>query len=938
MSRLLKEIDPDEFSDYSDEEEYYEDEDDQYYGEDGDDDYEEEGDDVEEEEQKTAVALPILSTAQKKQAAKKSAAKPKNTGAKNSSTAAKQKKFTLDDVEKEDNRANVKYVDIKEKEYYDNLLLTEEERLRLSKKMKTLDKIDFSLPIRESVVMYFDQANISKVKIVTINERWSELYPKISQMSVNDERERKNQRRLNNFEFMDHVYDTHGTHVSKFKTYEFPGDHPMAQTCLKRVHAASCTMKNKVWVHGGNNGKAVLNDFYSYDLTTQQLTHYHGIQDHHNFRINIPHMDGHQLIPVSKGGSDSLLVIGYDRRGSESRWSSLGPRYSFMGLFFIQDVNTPKNISCGARFTVRTHFNEPTVRWGHPVPRTVADRIPPKSHFSATLLGAGQNGVHNILIFGGCAHGSTTGSNTLHLISFDPTEMKTDNGGESGVYSAVTFTPSKSNWPSPRHGHAAVAVSGNLFVFGGRSSDKIYNDLWYFDSTRKAWTEIDIVGTVPPGLSLAGSFVYSTQTIMVYGGHRDDGVISNSIYSYNTGTRQWSIVKVRGHGSGKDSSPDNLQVSVYGAQVETSGYQMLRFGGKHSQTVKSDITVLSNIQDPGHTYSVSEYLGNVKRDAFFTDVIFRVRESLNNDSSDADEIEEIEGHRAIIYARCQFLTNLINESTNIILCESDDLGSVLSATSKVVVDIEECNSAVFKAYLNYLYTGELALSSVSNIEALANLCAKWCPDTHYPIIQELCNPTSEIKLTLAEAVLAQMEKDFETLINNPESSSDLVLVLGDGADDSCFIHVHKFILCRSAYFKNMLGSGMQESYSEMIELPQYDRNVMIEILRYCYTDKINLNFSNAVGSLIYSSLFQLPDIGNACRNLVGQCLTLDNVCAVMDIAEAYNDNALKRVCMPFMRDNFEELQHTANFLALPTDSRSKVAEMYQKKKKQSSKK
>jgi len=71
MSRLLKEIDPDEFSDYSDEEEYYEDEDDQYYGEDGDDDYEEEGDDLEEEEQKTAVALPILSTAQKKQAAKK---------------------------------------------------------------------------------------------------------------------------------------------------------------------------------------------------------------------------------------------------------------------------------------------------------------------------------------------------------------------------------------------------------------------------------------------------------------------------------------------------------------------------------------------------------------------------------------------------------------------------------------------------------------------------------------------------------------------------------------------------------------------------------------------------------------------------------------------------------------------------------------------------
>ena len=307
----------------------------------------------------------------------------------------------------------------------------------------------------------------------------------------------------------------------------------------------------------------------------------------------------------------------------------------------------------------------------------------------------------------------------------------------------------------------------------------------------------------------------------------------------------------------------------------------------------------------------------------------------SENADDVDEIVEVEAHRAIIYARCKYLHDLISESTNVVERESD---SVLSSTTKVIVDIDDCNVAVFNAYLHFLYSGELELSSVSNIQSLSALVAKWCPDTHRAVIQEICNPTGQVKLTLAEEVIAQMERDFETLINNPESYSDVSLMVGDGSDDSCLIPTHRFILCRSPYFRNMLGSGMQESFSDVITLQDYDRDVMMEILRYCYSDKINLNFTNAVGSLIYSSLFQLPDIANSCRNLVGQCLTLGNICAVTDIAEAYNDSALKRICFAYLRDNYDEIQHATSYLSLSTDTRSKVEEMYQKKKRQASNK
>ena len=199
MSSLLALIDP------SDDELSYDDDDydnDDFVDENNGDDDEELNDggdeNVDEAEQVPVTHLPIMSAAERRKAAKKAkkTATPakkqegKQQGKQQKQQKQSQKKFTLDDVDRDDidSKGNIKYGDVSEKEYYDNLLLTEEERLKLSRKMKTLDNLSFRLPVRESVMMSFDHATVSSVTIVRTNPEWVEAYRSLNLHSINRER------------------------------------------------------------------------------------------------------------------------------------------------------------------------------------------------------------------------------------------------------------------------------------------------------------------------------------------------------------------------------------------------------------------------------------------------------------------------------------------------------------------------------------------------------------------------------------------------------------------------------------------------------------------------------------------------------------------------------------------------------------------------------
>lgn len=129
-----------------------------------------------------------------------------------------------------------------------------------------------------------------------------------------------------------------------------------------------------------------------------------------------------------------------------------------------------------------------------------------------------------------------------------------------------SYSPSANTWtrlvptgtiPPERSGFGAVydPSAGRFFVFGGASGDVARNDLWAFDSTAMAWTELSPSG-VPPSPRLMPQLAYdpATHRVILFGGC-DENTDFNDIWAYSAASNTWtqlhpsgSLLPARGNG------------------------------------------------------------------------------------------------------------------------------------------------------------------------------------------------------------------------------------------------------------------------------------------------------------------------------------------------------------------------------------------------------
>ncbi|XP_030817646.1 rab9 effector protein with kelch motifs isoform X2 [Camarhynchus parvulus] len=95
--------------------------------------------------------------------------------------------------------------------------------------------------------------------------------------------------------------------------------------------------------------------------------------------------------------------------------------------------------------------------------------------------------------------------------------------------------------PSPRHGHAVVAVGTKLFIHGGLAGDVFYNDLFCIDTNDMRWEKIPATGDVPGGRASHSSAVFQDH-LYIFGGIGPDGTL-NTTYKYHTGRQHWTLLQ-----------------------------------------------------------------------------------------------------------------------------------------------------------------------------------------------------------------------------------------------------------------------------------------------------------------------------------------------------------------------------------------------------------
>ncbi|NXC37057.1 RABEK protein, partial [Campylorhamphus procurvoides] len=162
----------------------------------------------------------------------------------------------------------------------------------------------------------------------------------------------------------------------------------------------------------------------------------------------------------------------------------------------------------------RGTWESPAVRGVQPQPRTF--------HTSSAAIGA------RLFVFGGGHRGAEpVKDQRLH------------------VFDTATLTWSQPDThgdpPSPRHGHAVVAVGTKLFIHGGLAGDVFYSDLFCIDTDDMRWVKVPATGDIPEGRASHSSTVFKDH-LYIFGGIGPEGTLDTT-YKYHTGTQQWMLLQ-----------------------------------------------------------------------------------------------------------------------------------------------------------------------------------------------------------------------------------------------------------------------------------------------------------------------------------------------------------------------------------------------------------
>ena len=145
-----------------------------------------------------------------------------------------------------------------------------------------------------------------------------------------------------------------------------------------------------------------------------------------------------------------------------------------------------------------------------------------------------------------------------------------------------------------------------------------------------------------------------------------------------------------------------------------------------------------------------------------------------------------------------------------------------------------------------------------------------------------------------------------------EKFSDLKLVTACGKE----LKAHKIMLAaRSPAFSAMFEHKMAESESSVVKIDDIEHDVLKEMLKYIYTNKIE---KYALELLVAADKYGMEDLKAECLHLIYEkiedIINVENAIDMYEVADKIQDtDQLKRKIMEFMEENITEVVESNSF-------------------------
>ncbi|XP_061589229.1 rab9 effector protein with kelch motifs-like isoform X1 [Cololabis saira] len=226
----------------------------------------------------------------------------------------------------------------------------------------------------------------------------------------------------------------------------------------------------------------------------------------HSYVINL---DNHEWVRLACGG----LTARYEH-------CSFVPESRPQSLWVFGGAQQTSNRNC----IQELHMTDTEPRW-----RTVAATGTPPSPRTYHSSSAGV-GDRLYVFSGGEAGAAPVQDSRLHV--FDTASSSWSQPATQG------------RRPAARQGHVVAAVGSRIYVHGGMTGDKFFNDMHSLDSRTMKWRKVQTRGDVPPGVA-SHAAVVKDKHIYIFGGMTTDGA-ANLMYRFDPDTNIWVLLRFTG--------------------------------------------------------------------------------------------------------------------------------------------------------------------------------------------------------------------------------------------------------------------------------------------------------------------------------------------------------------------------------------------------------
>ena len=155
--------------------------------------------------------------------------------------------------------------------------------------------------------------------------------------------------------------------------------------------------------------------------------------------------------------------------------------------------------------------------------------------------------------------------------------------------------------------------------------------------------------------------------------------------------------------------------------------------------------------------------------------------------------------------------------------------------------------------------------------------------------------------------------------------ADVHFVVGKGIPPMR-IPAHKFVLSIGSAVFDAMFNGKMATDDEDIELPDVEPAAFLALLRFLYTDEVQIGPETVMTTLYTAKKYAVPALEKQCVDFLKQHLSSDNAFMLLTQACLFDESVLAQMCLDTIDKNTVDALAAEGFLDIDYDTLCKVLE------------